>query len=91
MNEKEENNRQEETSVQEQKLTEKENTFKIILTHPQGKREEEMLTQMISRGKQSTKHLQIPAAKRSSKSKRSREKQMKTMNRSQGGKNRTWR
>ena len=38
MNEKEENNRQEETSVQEQKLTGKENTFKIILTQPRGEK-----------------------------------------------------
>ena len=42
MNEQEENNRRNETSAQEQKLTEKENTFKITLTQPQGgKREEE--------------------------------------------------
>ena len=74
-NRQEENNRQNETSAQEQKLTEKENTFKIILTQPQGnKREEEKLTQMINKKEQSAKHLQIPAAKRSNRNKRSREK-----------------
>ena len=63
--------------AQQHEIARRKNIFEIILTQPQEK-EGGSLTQMAAKPQQNTKHLQVPAARRSEKTKRRREKREKT-------------
>ena len=58
--------------AQQHEIARRKNIFEIILTQPQEK-EGGSLTQMTAKPQQNTKHLQVPAARRSKKTKRRRE------------------